>query len=215
MRCVRNADWISCYRHHGPYSHERRKTLHPEILRTCSQAYHEAVAILYGSNTFFLGTYTTEFQDRSHMLMCALDRSSRLQAHLLRLLPHQHRHPQRPPHPHHSRPLHSPGNAHPNLPQSVVRKLGVGLSLPQNHRRVLLDSTRRPQTTNHKYPASTNTVPYSYESTASIGESLACNCERNTCYNTSTCCSSNATTRFWSPKREFGTCAGAGPCTSR
>jgi hypothetical protein len=49
---------IRNYRHHGPYSHERHKTLHPAILRTCSQAYHEAVAILYGSNTFFLGTHS-------------------------------------------------------------------------------------------------------------------------------------------------------------
>lgn len=50
------------YRHHGPYSHEKRKTLHPEILRTCSQAYHESVAILYGNNTFFLGEYNQTFR---------------------------------------------------------------------------------------------------------------------------------------------------------
>ncbi|KIW01228.1 uncharacterized protein PV09_07271 [Verruconis gallopava] len=53
--------------HHGPYSHEKRKKLYPAILRTSSQAYHEAVAILYGSNTFFLGplgfkpTYSASF----------------------------------------------------------------------------------------------------------------------------------------------------------
>lgn len=44
-------------RHHGPYSHEPREQIYPAILRTCSAVYHEAVAILYGNNSFFLGTW--------------------------------------------------------------------------------------------------------------------------------------------------------------
>jgi len=53
--------------HHGPYSHEARKTIYPAILRTCSAIHYEAIAILYGNNSFFLGpvgfkpTYSASF----------------------------------------------------------------------------------------------------------------------------------------------------------
>ncbi|KAF2432080.1 hypothetical protein EJ08DRAFT_732826 [Tothia fuscella] len=53
--------------HHGPYSHEPRQEIHPAILRTSSAVYHEAIAILYGNNSFFLGpvgfkpTYSASF----------------------------------------------------------------------------------------------------------------------------------------------------------
>jgi hypothetical protein len=41
--------------HHGPYSHERRRQLCPQILRTCSTVFEEASSVLYGDNTFYLG----------------------------------------------------------------------------------------------------------------------------------------------------------------
>jgi hypothetical protein len=41
--------------HHGPYSHEQRRELYPEILRTCSTIFEEASDVLYGNNTFYLG----------------------------------------------------------------------------------------------------------------------------------------------------------------
>jgi hypothetical protein len=41
--------------HHGPYSHEQRRQLYPEILRTCSTIFEEASDVLYGDNTFYLG----------------------------------------------------------------------------------------------------------------------------------------------------------------
>lgn len=53
--------------HQGPYSHERRKQLYPQIMRTSRMACHEASAILYGSNAFYLGpighkpTYSASF----------------------------------------------------------------------------------------------------------------------------------------------------------
>jgi hypothetical protein len=43
--------------HHGPYSHEQRRQLYPQILRTCSTIFEEASSVLYGNNTFYLGTY--------------------------------------------------------------------------------------------------------------------------------------------------------------
>jgi hypothetical protein len=42
--------------HHGPYSHEERRKLHPQILRVNRTVYEEASRVLYGDNTFFLGT---------------------------------------------------------------------------------------------------------------------------------------------------------------
>jgi hypothetical protein len=42
--------------HHGPYSHEKRKQLFPQILRTCKTIFEEASNVLYGDNTFYLGT---------------------------------------------------------------------------------------------------------------------------------------------------------------
>ncbi|KAE9982183.1 hypothetical protein EG328_011095 [Venturia inaequalis] len=53
--------------HHGPYSHEPRREIFPNILRTCSAIHFEAIAILYGNNSFFLGpvgfkpTYSASF----------------------------------------------------------------------------------------------------------------------------------------------------------
>lgn len=41
--------------HHGPYSHETRRQLYPQILRTCSTIFNEASNVLYGDNTFYLG----------------------------------------------------------------------------------------------------------------------------------------------------------------
>jgi hypothetical protein len=43
--------------HHGPYSHETRRQLYPQILRTCRLINEEATEILYGLNTFFLGKF--------------------------------------------------------------------------------------------------------------------------------------------------------------
>lgn len=45
--------------HHGPYSHEPRREIFPNILRTCSAIHFEAIAILYGNNSFFLGESET------------------------------------------------------------------------------------------------------------------------------------------------------------
>ncbi|TLD36893.1 hypothetical protein E2P81_ATG02675 [Venturia nashicola] len=45
--------------HHGPYSHEPRREIYPNILRTCSAIHFEAIAILYGNNSFFLGMFAT------------------------------------------------------------------------------------------------------------------------------------------------------------
>jgi hypothetical protein len=47
--------------HQGPYSHETRRQLYPQIMRTNKQVCHEAAAILYGSNAFYLGTYYPKF----------------------------------------------------------------------------------------------------------------------------------------------------------
>jgi hypothetical protein len=41
--------------HHGPYSHEQRRQLSPQVLRTCSTIFEEASSVLYGYNTFYLG----------------------------------------------------------------------------------------------------------------------------------------------------------------
>lgn len=47
--------------HHGPYSHEERRQLHPQILRVCHTIYEEASRVLYGDNTFYLGTAPFSF----------------------------------------------------------------------------------------------------------------------------------------------------------
>lgn len=41
--------------HHGPYSHEKRRQLYPQILRVCRTIHDEASRVLYGDNTFYLG----------------------------------------------------------------------------------------------------------------------------------------------------------------
>jgi hypothetical protein len=51
--------------HHGPYSHEQRRQLYPEILRTCSTIFEEASDVLYGDNTFYLGTIVNSGLDLS------------------------------------------------------------------------------------------------------------------------------------------------------
>lgn len=45
--------------HHGPYSHEKRRQLYPQILRTCKSIFMEASEVLYGDNTFYLGKSPT------------------------------------------------------------------------------------------------------------------------------------------------------------
>jgi hypothetical protein len=47
--------------HHGPYSHEERRRLYPQILRVCRAMYEEASRVLYGDNTFYLGWITFSF----------------------------------------------------------------------------------------------------------------------------------------------------------
>jgi hypothetical protein len=41
--------------HQGPYSHESRKRLYPQILCASKALYSEASVILYGDNAFYLG----------------------------------------------------------------------------------------------------------------------------------------------------------------
>jgi len=43
--------------HHGPYSHESRRQLYPQILRACQWIFMEASEVLYGDNTFYLGEF--------------------------------------------------------------------------------------------------------------------------------------------------------------
>jgi hypothetical protein len=45
--------------HQGPYSHESRKRLYPQILCASKTLYTEASVILYGANAFYLGMYYT------------------------------------------------------------------------------------------------------------------------------------------------------------
>lgn len=42
--------------HHGPFCLVPKAATHPAILRTCRRALDEAAPVLYGANSFFLGS---------------------------------------------------------------------------------------------------------------------------------------------------------------
>jgi len=124
---IRHQIWInlllapSAFRlgHQGPYSHDSVSGLHPAILRTCRAIHAEASEVLYGENTFFLGTPPT-LPDVS---ITNASRSFGPQADLLRFIYPVRRPRQYSSHTSHCSPHRSPCASDNEWPEQLVAGL--------------------------------------------------------------------------------------------